>query len=159
MQHKPPARLVMFLKRSAGKKGPRAKKRKRSCGFVCSSEHRPRSTRRRRSPAAEPPLRCPHCRHGVTLGLMDPVRRRPARFTSVHAEKGIEKSASPLKRRECVIPRGDSPTPLTSKHSRKFPDSDTKPCCELPAPRLCVPLRCWEWETGNKAVRAPASAS
>lgn len=43
VQQKPPAWLVMFLKQSAGKQGPRAKKGKRSCGCVCSSEHRPQS--------------------------------------------------------------------------------------------------------------------
>lgn len=57
MQQKPPAWLVMFLKQSAGKKGPRAKKGKRSCGFVCSSEHRPKNRRGGgwRDTAAAPP--------------------------------------------------------------------------------------------------------
>lgn len=79
----------------------------------------------------------PAAGRGGTSGLMDHVRLRLA-------EKRIEMSASPLKRRECVIPRGDSPTPLTAERSRKFPDSDMKPCCELPAPRPCAPLRCWD---------------
>lgn len=142
VQQKPPAWLVMFLKPSAGKEGPRAKKRKRGVN-VCAA---PRA-------AGGGPWRLLWAALLYDRGTLSDGPGL-ARFTPVPRRREEKRSVSFVKRRECVIPRSDSPIPLTSEHNRQLPNSSTKSSCDLPGPRLLVP-RSWGTVNSPKENASP----
>lgn len=82
---------------------------------------------------------------------MGHVRLRHAGFTSVHAEKGLQKVSASLKTLRMVYPRSESPYPLHQNIIGSFQmvtQSHLMSCQDLG----CMPLRPQNSESGRKAV-------